>query len=90
MGLIIKLCCDVKFEGLKFLSCSVDQVLHAVYACRTTVNGERFTGLNFRVFHSFQEYRESFSVNISASLYTNLWPRQCKNISAKTLMVLKL
>ena len=33
-----------------------------------TVNGERFTGLNCRVFHGFQEYRESFSVNISASL----------------------
>ena len=31
-------------------------------------NGERFTGLNFRIFfHGFQEYRESFSMNISAS-----------------------
>ena len=26
----------------------------------TTVNGERFTGLIFQGFHSFQEYRESF------------------------------
>ena len=25
---------------------------------------ERFTGLNFHVFHGFQEYCESFSVNI--------------------------
>ena len=33
-----------------------------------TVNGERFAGLNFRGFHGFQEYCESFSVNISASL----------------------
>ena len=33
-----------------------------------TLNGERFAVLNFRVFHSFQEYHESFSVNISASL----------------------
>ena len=31
---------------------------------QTTVNRERFAGLNS---HSFQEYRESFSVNISAS-----------------------
>ena len=29
-----------------------------------TVNGERFAGLNFRVFHDFQEYRQSFSVNL--------------------------
>ena len=32
------------------------------------LNGERFAGLNFCVFHSFQEYHESFSVSISASL----------------------
>ena len=32
------------------------------------VNGERFAGLNFRVFHGFQEYGKSFSVNIKASL----------------------
>ena len=31
-----------------------------------TVNGERFAGLNFCIFHGFQEYRKSFSVNISA------------------------
>ena len=35
---------------------------------RNTVNGERFTGLNFHVFRGFQEYCKSFSVNISASL----------------------
>ena len=29
-----------------------------------TVNGERFTGLNFRGFHGFQEHRESFPVNV--------------------------
>ena len=33
------------------------------------INGERFVGLNFRVFHGFPEYRERVSVNISASLY---------------------
>ena len=32
-----------------------------------TVNGERFAGLNFCVFHGFQ-YRESLSVNISTYL----------------------
>ena len=31
---------------------------------QTTVNRERFAGLNS---YGFQEYRESFSVNISAS-----------------------
>ena len=36
---------------------------------KSTVNRERFAGLNFRIFHSFPEYRESFSMNISASLY---------------------
>ena len=35
---------------------------------RTTVYGERFTELNFCIFHGFQERRESFSMNISASL----------------------
>ena len=34
-----------------------------------TVNGERFTGLNFHVSHGFLEYRESFSMNTSACLY---------------------
>ena len=29
-----------------------------------TVNGERFAGLNFCVYCSFQEYCESFFVNI--------------------------
>ena len=33
-----------------------------------TVNREGFAGLNFCVFHNFQEYHESFSMNISASL----------------------
>ena len=30
----------------------------------STVNGERFAGLNFRIFHGFQEHRESFPVNV--------------------------
>ena len=34
-----------------------------------TVNGERFAGPNFHIFHGFLEYRESFSMNINASLY---------------------
>ena len=29
-----------------------------------TVNGERFAGLNFHIFCSFQEYRKSFSMDI--------------------------
>ena len=33
-----------------------------------TVNMERFTGLNFCILHGFQEYRESFPINISTSL----------------------
>ena len=32
------------------------------------INGKSFAGLNFHGFCSFQEYRESFSVNISAFL----------------------
>ena len=35
---------------------------------RYTVNVERFAGLNFQAFHGFQEYRESFSMNMGASL----------------------
>ena len=33
-----------------------------------TVNGERFAGLNFHGFRGCQEYHESFSINISATL----------------------
>ena len=33
-----------------------------------TANGERFPGLNFHVFYSFQECRESVSMNKSTSL----------------------
>ena len=29
-----------------------------------TINEERFAGVNFCVFHGFQEHRKSFSVNI--------------------------
>ena len=35
-----------------------------VYNKQITVNWERFTGLNFRGFRGFQEYRESFPINI--------------------------
>ena len=56
----------------------------------TTVNRERFAGLNFLIFHGFQEYHESFSVNISTSLNNrHFWPKKCKNISMKTSVVLK-
>ena len=34
----------------------------------TTVNVERFSGLNFHSFYGFQDYRERFSITISASL----------------------
>ena len=54
---------------------------------------ERFTGLNFRVFHDFQEYRESFREYKYLSLIVlnneHLWPRQCESISVKTSMGLK-
>ena len=33
-----------------------------------TVNRARSTGLNCHIFHNFQEYHESFSVNIRVSL----------------------
>jgi len=38
-------------------------VLYMTLFLQCTVNRERFTGLNFRGFHSFVEDRESFSVN---------------------------
>ena len=34
------------------------------YTHNYTVNRERFAGLNFCVFHNFQGYRRSFSMNI--------------------------
>ena len=46
--------CMLKFEGLLYYHCTA-----------TTVNVERFVGLNL---HSFQEYCQSFSVNISTFL----------------------
>ena len=38
----------------------------------TTTNRERFAGLNFHVFRDFQEYHESFSVNILQALYNGV------------------
>ena len=38
----------------------------SMYIC--TINGEGFVGLNFHSFRGFQEHRESFSMNISATL----------------------
>ena len=44
-----------------------------VYQCIIiTVNVERFTGLNFCVYCSFQGYREIFSVNIHLALYNGV------------------
>ena len=40
---------------------------------RNTVNRERFAGLNFRVLHSFQEYREIFSVKTLMALKPNIF-----------------
>ena len=40
-------------------------MIKLVYA----TNGERFAGLNFHIFHSFQEHCESFPVNILFILY---------------------
>ena len=43
-----------------------------------TINGERFAGLNFPVFRCFQEYHESFSMNIYlAILYKHLIMALC-------------
>ena len=58
---------------------------HSSREYRHTVSGERFAGLNFCVFHSFQEYHESFSMNINALSLIRLnneylWPRQRENI----------
>ena len=36
-----------------------------------TVNGERFAGLNFRVFRIFQEWSESFPIYITQALYND-------------------
>ena len=38
----------------------------------STVNGERFAGLNFHVFRSFQEYHERFSMNIIQASYDGI------------------
>ena len=43
----------------------------------TTVNGKRFTGLNFYGFHGFQGHREGFFVNISTTLSNrHFWLRK--------------
>ena len=60
-----------------------------------TINRERFAGLNIRVYHGFQEYRENFPVNIAKCLSIiilnneHFWPGQLESISAKTLIGLK-
>ena len=63
-------------DGIHLAKITLSQPL-AVYSTFTrrvcpvngsTINGERFAGLNFRIFYSFQEYHENFSVSISASL----------------------
>ena len=42
--------------------------IKVVVSILDTVNLERFSGLNFCSFHSFQEYHKSSSMDISASL----------------------
>ena len=37
-----------------------------------TVNGEKFAGLNFRVFRGFQGYCKRFSVNIIQASYVGV------------------
>ena len=53
----------------------------------TTINGEAFTGINVHSFHSFQEYHESFSMNISINKH--FWLRKHKTIFTKTSVGLK-
>ena len=48
-------------DGGNNFICSSSLALH-------TINEERFAGLNFHGFHRFQEYCESFSMNLSTSL----------------------
>ena len=47
-------------------------------SCLNSVNGERFAGLNFRIFCGFQEHRESFPVNIIQALYNGIVFKCCK------------
>ena len=42
----------------------IDKVACERFKCYNTINRERFTGLNFHVFRSFQEHHESFPMNI--------------------------
>ena len=48
-----------------YLCMHVRMYVHMYIHNYNTVKGERFAGLNFRVFHGFQEHCESFPVNIN-------------------------
>ena len=61
--------CITLLVGIWFLELVTLALLDSVSLVLLFVNGERFAGLNFHIFHSFQEYHVSFSVNISTSLY---------------------
>ena len=84
---VIPYCCVIIYT-LVYIQCIVGASLSNTEC--TIVNRERFAGLNFLIFHGFQEYHESFSVNISTSLNNrHFWPRKCKRISMKTSVGLK-
>ena len=47
-------------------------VLYIATQLQYTVNRERFAGLNFCVFHGFQEHHESFPMNIIQASYNGI------------------
>ena len=58
--------------------------------CWYTINRERFTGLNFRGFHGFLAYCESFPMNFQLQVSNkHWWPMHCENISVKNFIGLK-
>ena len=79
----------------KFLTVNILSMVFIFHHGPTTVNMEKFAGLNFCAFHSFQEHCKSFFMNASTSLQLYyivkyFWPRHHKSISVKTSMGLKL
>ena len=56
----------------------VHNVIYYEHFIPLNVNGERFAGLNFRVFRGFQEHRKSFPVNLYISFIMALF-KCCKH-----------
>ena len=58
--------------------------------CLYTVNGEIFTGLNFRAGIPRKFFHEYKCLSVIVLNNQHLWPRECESISLKTSMALKL